>query len=323
MTASVTATGKKPEAGWKFRKAAPADLPQIEKVLLEAGLPLDGVEEQLANFLLAFNHDDTLAGTAALELYGKAALLRSVAVKSSQRGTGLGQELVCQLLAQAKHEGFERVALLTTTAQNYFPRFGFKQVTREIVPDHVKESVEFKTACPATATAMLLDLARPPVLVRAATENDITDITRIYNQGIEDSCTFETELRSKEERLVWFKNHDATHPVLVAVQLGRVAGWASLNVYNPRYGYRFVADLSIYIERALRGSGIGSAILPPLVERAKELNFHKLVLTTFPHTTAGLKLYQKNGFRHVGDFKEQGLLNGIWTDTRVMELLLK
>jgi L-amino acid N-acyltransferase YncA len=70
----------------------------------------------------------------------------------------------------------------------------------------------------------------------------------------------------------------------------------------------------------LRGSGVGSALLPVLIEWAKPLGFHKLVLTTFPFTTAGVKLYQKNGFRIVGDFKEQGLLNGIWTDVRIMEL---
>lgn len=65
------------------------------------------------------------------------------------------------------------------------------------------------------------------------------------------------------------------------------------NVYNARYGYRFVADLSIYIERDLRGSGIGSTLLPVLISLAKPLGFHKLVLTTFTHTPAGVKLYQK------------------------------
>jgi L-amino acid N-acyltransferase YncA len=323
MTSAVTITGKSAKTGWNFRKATPADLQEIEKTLVEAGLPLDGVKEQPANFLLAFDQEDKLVGTAALEPYGKDALLRSVAVLGSQRGTGLGQKLVSHLLAQAKQAGFESVALLTTTAENYYPRFGFKPVSREGVPDPVKQSVEFKSACPDTAIAMLLDLTRPPVLVRSATPNDIADITLIYNQGIEDSCTFETEIRSEEERLEWFKNHDERHPVLVAVQLGQVVGWASLNVYNARYGYRFVADLSIYIERAFRGSGIGSALLPALIERARPLGFHKLVLTTFPHTTAGVKLYAKNGFRHVGDYKEQGLLNGVWTDVRVMELILE
>lgn len=321
MTATTDCVSQA-KTGWVFRNATLADLAQIENMLLEANLPLDGVKEQITNFLLAFNQKGNLIGTAALEPYGKAALLRSVAVDSSQRGAGLGQGLVSRLLVKARGDEFESVVLLTTTAENYYLRFGFKQINRQEVPAAVKASVEFKSVCPDTAIVMQLDLKRPPVLVRPATDKDIGAITRIYNQGIEDSCTFETEIRSEEERLAWFRNHDEKHPVIVAVRLGQVVGWASLNVYNPRFGYRFVADLSIYIERELRGNGVGSALLPVLIERAKALGFHKLVLTTFPHTTAGVKLYAKNGFSHVGDYKEQGLLNGVWTDVRVMELIL-
>jgi phosphinothricin acetyltransferase len=306
--------------GWTFRTATPADLPAIKRLLSETGLPMEGVDDHPTSFLLAFIGENII-GTVAIEPYGKAGLLRSVAVVSSERGTGLGQELISRILAKAKVDEFERIALLTT-AEKFFPRFGFEQIDRQHFPEAVKDSVEFKSACPDTAIAMQLDLKKPPVLVRSATEKDIPAITRIYNQGIEDSCTFETEIRSEEERLAWFHNHDEKHPVLVAVQLGRVVGWASLNVFNARYGYRFVADLSIYIERELRGCGVGSTLLPALVSLAKPLGFHKLVLTTFPHTTAGVKLYAKNGFRHVGDYKEQGLLNGVWTDVRIMEQVL-
>jgi amino-acid N-acetyltransferase len=221
MTAAITTTGKKPVTGWNFRKATSTDLPQIEKMLNEAGLPLHGVKEQAANFLLAFNQENKLVGTAALEPYGKAALLRSVAVDSSQRGARLGQEMVCRLLAQAEQEGFETVTLLTTTAEQYFPRFGFEEISREAAPDPVKGSVEFKGACPDTAVVMLLDLKGPSVQIRPASEKNIEAITRIYNQGIEDSCTLETELRSVEERLEWFRKHDEKHPVLVAVRLGQ------------------------------------------------------------------------------------------------------
>lgn len=310
------------KTGWNFRNSTESDLPLIEKLLTDADLPLDGVSDHLSNFLLAFNQD-TLIGTAALETYGRAGLLRSVAVVEVERGTGLGQELVRQILDRARKERFEYIVLLTTTADRFFPRFGFKMVGREDVPAEVKESVEFKSACPASASVMQLDLKNPPLLVRLATQEDIPAITRIYNQGIEDLCTFETELRSVEERVEWFNNHDKQHPVIVAVKLGQVVGWASLNVFNARQVYRFVADLSIYIERDLRGSGIGSILLPALIERAKPLGFHKLVLATIPQTSSGIRLYQKFGFQHVGDYREQGLLNGRWTDTRIMELILE
>ena len=59
-----------------------------------------------------------------------------------------------------------------------------------------------------------------------------------------------------------------------------------------------------------------------LIERARSLEYHKIVLATFPHSAAALRLYERCGFRTVGDYKEQGLLDGKWTDTRIMELLL-
>src|SRR5206468_7055655 len=81
--------------------------------------------------------------------------------------------------------------------------------------------------------------------VRPATAGDADAICRIYNQGIEDRvATLETELRTPAERGRWLANRDARHPVIVAEANGEVVGWGSLNVFNPRDAYRFVADFS-------------------------------------------------------------------------------
>lgn len=305
---------------WSFRQATAADWPRIEDLLTSAHLPLDGAQQHVPDFLLAFR-GERLVGSAALERYGEAALLRSVAVAEEERSTGLGQEIVRRLLDCAYADGIRTVVLLTNTAERFFPRFGFRQVDRDQVPEPVKASAEFQGACPASAAVMQLDLSRPAVLVRRATEGDIPAITRIYNQGIVDKTTFETELRTHEERLNWLRQRSERHPVIVAVRGGEVLGWASLNPFNARHAYRFVADLSVYVERSQRGSGIGSALMEDLLRRAPALAFHKLVLTTFPHLPA-VKLYEKFGFRHVGDYREQGLLDGVWTDTRIMERIL-
>ena len=55
--------------------------------------------------------------------------------------------------------GVTRVFLLTTTAATFFPRFGFREVARADVDAAVRDSVEFTTACPASAVAMRADLA--------------------------------------------------------------------------------------------------------------------------------------------------------------------
>jgi phosphinothricin acetyltransferase len=161
------------------------------------------------------------------------------------------------------------------------------------------------------------------IAIRAATGADVPAITRIYNQGIVDRlATLETEERTEEERRVWLRSHDERHPVLVADRAGEVCGWGSLNVFNVRAAYRFVADFSIYVAREARGMGVGSSLLPALITEARRLGYHKLVLAAFPFNPAGMRLYHRHGFRDVGIYHEQGILDGRWVDTIVMELLL-
>ena len=159
--------------------------------------------------------------------------------------------------------------------------------------------------------------------VRPATLDDAEAISRIYNQGIEDRvATLETELRAPEERRRWLAGRSPRHPVIVAESAGQVVGWGSLNAFNPREAYRFVADFSIYVERAWRGQGVGRVMLARLIELAREHGFHKMVLSAFPTNQAGMSLYGAFGFSTVGVYREQGQLDGKWVDTITMEKLL-
>lgn len=159
--------------------------------------------------------------------------------------------------------------------------------------------------------------------VRDATVADAEAIARIYNQGIEDRiATLETELRMAAERAAWLTARGPRHPVLVAEEEGRVVGWASLNVFNPRAAYDHVADISVYVARERRGHGIGRLLLTALEQRARAIGYHKLVLAAFPFNEAGMRLYRRCGFRVVGVYHEQGLLDGRWVDVVVMEKIL-
>jgi phosphinothricin acetyltransferase len=162
-----------------------------------------------------------------------------------------------------------------------------------------------------------------PYALRLAAADDAAAICRIYNHGIEDRvATLETETRTPEERRQWLRARGPRHPVVVAEVDGAVVAWGSLNPYSARDAYRHVADFSIYVDRGWRGKGAGRALLARLIELAREIGYHKMVLSAFPTNEAGMALYQKLGFRTVGIYKEQGLLNGQWVDTIVMEKLL-
>jgi len=162
------------------------------------------------------------------------------------------------------------------------------------------------------------------VVIRPAAASDAEAICLIYNQGIEDRvATLETDLRTPDERRQLLAARGPRHPVIVAEAGGEVVGWGSLNAFNPRKAYDYVADFSVYVERGWRGKGVGSRLLTRLIELARELGYHKLVLSAFPWNTGGMTLYEKLDFQTVGIYKEQGKLDGKWVDTIIMEKLLE
>jgi amino-acid N-acetyltransferase len=134
--------------------AAPADLPGILALLDASRLPRAGIEDHVASTLVA-RQDSGVVGSAALELYGGAALLRSVAVATELRGQGLGVALTRAALDLARRHGVRTVYLLTETAAGFFPKFGFRLITRAEVEAAVRGSTEFTTACPKSAMVML------------------------------------------------------------------------------------------------------------------------------------------------------------------------
>jgi amino-acid N-acetyltransferase len=141
-----------------FRRASPADWEAIRALLAECKLPIEGARDHLGSFVVA--HDEAgLMACGGLELYGPAALLRSVAVSEIHRGKGLGHELMMRLFAEALEERVETLVLLTDTAEPYFRRLGFRTVARPDLPPAVTVSAEFRGACPASATAMVRDLS--------------------------------------------------------------------------------------------------------------------------------------------------------------------
>ncbi len=140
--------------------ATAADIPDILALLKASALPVAGIEQHVETTLIA-RDNQKIVGCAAVEVYGQAGLLRSVAVEAERRGEGLGERLTKGALEMARKRGVRAIYLLTTTASHFFPRFGFTAIPRAELDPALEQSEELRGACPASALAMRAVLLTP------------------------------------------------------------------------------------------------------------------------------------------------------------------
>lgn len=145
--------------GLTLRTATAADAVAIRDLLERSGLPTSDLSTARPEFVVA-EGSGHIVGIGALERFGCAALLRSVAVEPQRRGSGAGRAIVEELERRARAAGIDELILLTLTAQDFFERLGYRVKSREQVPASILGSAEFRSLCPASATCMAKDPAK-------------------------------------------------------------------------------------------------------------------------------------------------------------------
>ena len=134
-----------------------ADYPGIQSLLESVNLPVEGVQENLDQFI-TISEANEMVGVVGLEIYGDKAILRSLAVDKNRQGKGYGRQLTDCIIQKAQDEKISELYLLTETAETFFARFGFERISRELVDDIVKTSLQFQLLCPESAPCMRLQL---------------------------------------------------------------------------------------------------------------------------------------------------------------------
>lgn len=140
------------------QQAEESDVPYIESLLQEHGLPTADVREKQAQFVVGYAGDERVC-VGGLEVHRQAGLLRSVVVEQSVQGEGFGAALCDELEATAREEGVETLYLLTTTAAEFFAARGYTRIDRETAPEPIRQTTEFADLCPSTATCLRKSLA--------------------------------------------------------------------------------------------------------------------------------------------------------------------
>lgn len=160
------------------------------------------------------------------------------------------------------------------------------------------------------------------VVIRTAVPTDGARIADIYNQGIQArTATFETELRTSDDRTQWLEEHlDA--PAVVAVLNGSVVGFAYADSYRSRPCYRGIGEFSVYVDAQCRSQGVGKLLLNALVVEAQSLGYWKLISRIFDFNMASRALCRACGFREVGTYEKHGQLDGRWLDCVIVEKVI-
>ena len=133
-------------------------LSEVKQLLSESSLPIEDITAQHLQHFFRCGSGLELEGLVGLELYGEVALLRSLAVASSRRGSGVGSGLVAHAERHARDQGVQSLYLLTTTAEAFFMRRGYARFPRDAAPTAIKSTKEFSGICPANSTFMVKQL---------------------------------------------------------------------------------------------------------------------------------------------------------------------
>jgi phosphinothricin acetyltransferase len=159
---------------------------------------------------------------------------------------------------------------------------------------------------------------------RRATLEDVGAIVGIVNEAIAARAAFDQHPKELTDLRRWFDQHDERYVALVTVdEDGHVLGCGALNRYHPPHDvHDGVADVSVFLASGAQRQGLGTRLMTELESHARNHDFHKLVARTFPANRGSRRLLRKFGYRVVGVYKRDAVIDGDYVDVMILEKLL-
>ncbi len=162
-----------------------------------------------------------------------------------------------------------------------------------------------------------------PTTIRPARADDCAAINDIYNHYVlTDTCTYQTEPDTLEQRQTWLARHGGPHPVLVASAGADVIAWGALSPFHPRAAYRFSVEDSVYVRHDSLRRGLGRSLLRALLAEASWLGHHTVIALISADKTGSVALHEELGFTPAGHIRHAGYKFERWLDLTLLQIML-
>ncbi len=154
------------------------------------------------------------------------------------------------------------------------------------------------------------------VIIETMNDESWETVQRIYNDGIATkNATFQTDAPEWD---AWDQSHRKYCRLIARIE-NQMAGWAALSNVSNRCVYAGVAEVSIYIDSAFRGMGVGDQLMKQLITESEKHGIWTLQAGIFPENRASIALHLKNGFRIIGTREKIGKMDQAWRDVAMLE----
>lgn len=159
--------------------------------------------------------------------------------------------------------------------------------------------------------------------LRRARPEDLPGIAAIYDDAaVKTTATFDVGPRPLEEHRKWFEAHVRDmHPVIVADEDGRVAGWASLSEWSSRCAYAETVEDSIYVAESRRGRGLGRALMKEVLALGRAAGARTVLARIADENPGSIRLHESFGFSRIGVMRQVGRKFGRLIDVSMYQLL--
>ncbi|HEM3560627.1 N-acetyltransferase [Streptococcus suis] len=151
--------------------------------------------------------------------------------------------------------------------------------------------------------------------IRNAQAEDAANLVAIYAPYVEKTAiTFETQVPAVEDFANRIEKTLKKFPYLVAVEEGKIVGYAYASTYYARAAYDWTVELSVYVQKEARGKGIGTLLYNALEKELTARGFKNFLACIALPNPASIALHEKRGYQQVAHFKKVGFKFGTWHD---------